>query len=125
MTNNKSKFMAIILMSFVFVITPSVFSLEGAGNAGEYFIAGISTKEDIGGVEISTNGAFNTSDAVNIIFENYNNFIVSVIFEYETGGVGGARQTGAIVLKPNEKKTTTTQYWKPGNFKLIVRKTKT
>ena len=92
-----------------------------------YRINGICTTEDLGGVEVS-NGEY-MGDMCHLIFENYNSFIVSVIFEitvtsYVHPNYVEEKQTGTIVLKPNEKKETHNSYCKPRDFKLIARKLK-
>ena len=92
------------------------------GNDCAYRISGICTTEDIGGVEVSkkTHPNPNYKGYVSyLVFENYNNFTVTVIFEYETEGV---KKTGTIVLKANETKETNDSYWQPSNLKLIARR---
>lgn len=110
-------------MVLTFVITPSIFALDGEGNDGEYFISGISTREDIGGVEISRT-VYGSSNYYYLVFENYNNFIVTIIFEYTPSGTG-EKHTGTIVLRANEKKQTPNYYFNPISFKMIVRKLST
>jgi len=83
-----------------------------------YRISGICTTEDIGGVEISR-GDGGGGGNYYLSFENYNNFTVSVIFEYVSAG---DKKTGTIVLKANEKKKTNDFYYYPTDFKLIARK---
>lgn len=83
-----------------------------------YRIAGICTTEDAGGVEISKDCLYASNYAF-LVFENYNSFAVSVIFEYVEYG---NKKTGTIILKANEKKKTTDTYYIPSDFKLIARK---
>lgn len=85
-----------------------------------YYINGIPSSQDIGGVEVSRSNW--NSTASKIRFENYNNFPVSVIFEVTTGGNENIKQTGTIVLQGNEKKDTRDYYDAPCNFKLISRR---
>ncbi|MCL2209756.1 MAG: hypothetical protein FWB89_06330 [Treponema sp.] len=90
-----------------------------------YRINGISTAEDIGGVEVSRGtmtGRSNFSQRYyfNLAFENFNSFPVTVIFEITTWQ--GNKQTGTIVLRPNEKRETLNDYFHPESFVLIVRK---
>ena len=84
-----------------------------------YRISGICTTEDIGGVEVAR-GSNDYSSFYRLVFENYNSFVVSVIFEVEV--YSGDKYTGTIVLKANEKKETKDSYNVPKNFKLIARK---
>ena len=91
-----------------------------------YRINGISTAEDIGGVEV-TKANMTRNEFYHIALENYNNFPVSVIFQSEVTTYDGRNQgrrteTGTMVLRPGEKKETQDVYWNPGNFVLIVRK---
>jgi len=88
-------------------------------NNSEYRISGISTTEDVGGVEIFRSDC-DEGNWCKLEFENYNNFSVSVIFEYAT--MRGNIKTGTIVLKANEKKKTNDTYPFPTDFKLIARK---
>lgn len=87
-----------------------------------YYINGISTRDDVGGVEIArgklTQHRF--SDAYLLSFRNYNNFPVSVIYELDDASRGTT--TGTIVLNAGETKSSNESYRDPGNFKLIARK---
>ena len=84
-----------------------------------YRIHGICTSQDIGGVEVSFrgNGFWNV-----LVFENFNNFAVTVIFEIKRPNDS---QTGTIVLRPNERRQTQNEFnFNPANtsFVLIVRR---
>lgn len=72
--------------------------------SNEYFINGISTREDIGGVEVSTeNGEsyiYHTDHLV--CFENYRDFPVTVIYELFSGST--LKASGSCVLKAGERK---------------------
>ena len=84
-----------------------------------YRINGISTAEDIGGVEISYRGIGSRNF---LIFENFNDFPVSVIFEVKRPN---GSQTGTVVLRPNEIRETRNEFvFNPINtsFVLIVRR---
>jgi hypothetical protein len=90
----------------------------GQSTNAEYKINGVSTKEDIGGVEA-------THNYPNLIFENYNNFTVTVIFEaFTTARSNPDHYVGTIVLRANEKKVlpNTTVYGTLIRIVLIVRK---
>jgi hypothetical protein len=116
MKNGKILFLGILVMVLVFAFVPSVFAQT---DGGEYFIAGISTREDIGGVEVSSQYS---NSYYRLIFENYNNFPVSVIFEFSDNVQN--RQTGTIVLRAGEKKEASgiINGRPQRDFKLIVRK---
>lgn len=68
---------------------------------GQYYINGISTREDIGGVQMSrgTNRDWNT---YHLKFTNYNNFMVPVIYEFEDEKRD--QETDNIVLMADETK---------------------
>ena len=92
-----------------------------------YRINGVSTAEDIGGVEVSigrrtAQGAYGSD--YKLVFENYNNFTVTVIFEVEILETGNIKEkrTGTIVLRANEKKETSDSYYRTQQFVLIVRR---
>lgn len=121
MKDNKILFIVLFSIIFGFVFNLSVFSQNQ--NTGEYFINGISTKEDLGGVEVfPKEGYAATNSTTSLVFENHNTFPVTVIFEFESGGVGGTKQTGTVVLKTGEKKEIPNRFNAPTNYKLIVRK---
>jgi len=101
------------------VIQTNEISKSKKTNYCAYRIGGICTTEDIGGVEVAR-GSNSSGDYYHLVFENYNSFIVTVIFEVQTEY--GNKKTGTIVLKPDERKETQDIYWSPSNFKLIVRK---
>lgn len=78
-----------------------------------YFINGISTKEDIGGVDVEfVDDPKNYYANKYLKFTNYHNFPVSIIFEVEDYQRGGyyEKVTGSITLRANETKTTPNPY---------------
>ncbi|MCL1850274.1 MAG: hypothetical protein FWF70_02545 [Bacteroidetes bacterium] len=87
-----------------------------------YITEFLNIPEDLGGVEVSACSVNKrgTDSWCNLKFENYNNFTVSVIYEFDTDG--DMKKTGVIVLRANEKKKTNESYFRPNNFKLIARK---
>lgn len=93
-----------------------------AADDKQYYINGISTKEDVGGVEMSR-GKYYGNHQYHLEFTNYNNFMVSVIYELEDGGRG--QVTGNIILKAGETKESTDLYIQPINFKVIARQMNT
>lgn len=86
----------------------------------QYYINGISTQEDIGGVEVSRESVSSYSSYYNLIFENYNDFSVSVMYQVTDCDDGDV--TGTIILKAGETKGTGDVYCKPSDYKLIVRR---
>ncbi len=92
---------------------------SSASDDKQYYINGISTKEDVGGVEMSRGERY-TGSLYFLHFTNYNNFMVSVIYEFEDNARGLI--TGNIVLKAGEKKQSADYYLQPANFKVIARK---
>ncbi len=90
--------------------------------SGEIYINGISSKEDIGGVEISR-GKYRGYKSYDLYFTNYNSFMVSVVYSlhaYMDGSL--VEMTGSIVLQPNESKFTRDSYAEPHDFRLIARR---
>lgn len=86
-------------------------SVSHDGN--EYYINGISTREDIGGVDVEfVDDPENYYANKYLKFTNYHNFPVSVIFEVEDYQRGGyyEKVTGRITLRANETKTTPNPY---------------
>jgi hypothetical protein len=84
-----------VLVLLMAVVTGTAF---GQSNNTEYKINGVSTSEDIGGVEA-------THRYPDLIFENFNNFTVTVIFEaFTTARSNPNHYVGTIVLRANEKK---------------------
>jgi hypothetical protein len=97
-------------------------SVSNSGNETEdylYRINGISTEEDIGGVEVSR-GRYHDNNRYYLSFANYNNFSVSVIYEVETSDI--RKLTGTLVLRPYEKKESNDTFFQPESFVLISRK---
>jgi len=114
MNSRKVFILAVILMNFCLLC----FGQTSSEKSNEYFINGISTREDIGGVEVST--VWGAPGFARLEFENYNNFVVTVIFEITQ--TNGRKITGTIVLKAYEKKKSNDSYAEPVSFTLIVRK---
>lgn len=86
-------------------------SVSRDGN--EYFINGISTREDIGGVDVEfVDDPENYYANKYLRFTNYHNFPVTVIFEVEDYQRGGyyEKVTGRISLRADETKTTPNPY---------------
>ena len=82
-------------------------------NSNEYFINGISTSQDIGGVDVEfIDDPENYYANKYLRFTNYHNFPVTVIFEVEDYQRGGSykKVTGRITLRANETKTTPNPY---------------
>lgn len=93
---------------------------SSASDDKQYYINGISTKEDVGGVEMSRGSSSGTVGYWHLKFTNYNNFVVSVIYEVEDYNRGVV--TGNIVLMAGETKESIDAYSRPSNFKVIARK---
>jgi len=92
----KRNFLFLGMLALLLVVMTGI--AFGQSNDTEYKINGVSTKEDIGGVEA-------THKYPDLIFENFNNFTVTVIFEaFTTARSNPDHYVGTIVLKANEKK---------------------
>ncbi|MDR2971920.1 MAG: hypothetical protein LBU83_08340 [Bacteroidales bacterium] len=76
---------------------------ENTDGSKYYWINGISSKEDIGGVDVETTRFVNYYAYTKIVFTNYNSSNVTVY--YEIKNANGATLSGSKVLKPNESKT--------------------
>ena len=89
-----------------------------------YVINGVSSKEDIGGVECNALKPQTAQAAQIIKFTNYNNFNVSVLYKLEVIDTTGtiSHKTGTIVLGNGEAKTIEIKYPTLGDIKLITRK---
>ncbi|MCL2327401.1 MAG: hypothetical protein FWC39_02680 [Bacteroidetes bacterium] len=72
---------------------------ENANDSKYYWINGISSKEDIGGVDVETT---KLSNGTKIVFTNYNTSTVTVY--YKIKNANNEILTGNRVLKPNEAK---------------------
>ena len=90
------------------------------GDGGAYYINGISTREDIGGVEVSVGDQRNYG-VYFVKFKNYNNIPVSVIYQLEAGMNERKKVSGTIILQAGEEKQTGQWYYDPNNYVLIVR----
>jgi uncharacterized protein YunC (DUF1805 family) len=108
------------------VIQTNEVSKSATNDDCAYRINGICTTEDLGGVEISkvTGTADNCgSSYYKLSFENYNDFVVSVIYEYSNSTEENFKRTGTIILKAHEKKVTECLH-RPESIKSIARKLK-
>lgn len=94
-----------------------------AADNRQYYINGISTQEDVGGVEMSRGAYRGYGHEYYLKFTNYNNFMASVIYEFED--IERGQVTGNIVLKPGETKQSSDSYKSPVNFKVITRQMNT
>ena len=91
--------------------------------SSEIFINGISSKEDIGGVEANIIPTHPGSPFGNLQFKNYNDFPVSINYEVSAYHENIPTQlTGAIVLQAGETKSSATTYYRPESVKLISRR---
>ena len=87
----------------------------------EYYINGISTSKDIGGVDVEFIYTYSGSEYY-LKFTNYNSSAVTVLFEVKDSD--GKKTTGTIILKGYETKQTPNQYEVSHNkyIAMIVRK---
>lgn len=89
---------------------------------GEIFINGISSKEDVGGVEVSK-GKYRGNGRTDLLFKNYNKFPVSVVFIVHSDNNGNiSESTGSIVLSPGQSKFSRDTYVGAHDFRIIARK---
>lgn len=122
----KTFFIGLFFLSYMGLSAQNVFVQTQTNNAssqqtqdGTFSINGISSREDIGGVEITRERIARYTSNYRLVFENYNNVDVTVLYQvhdYRDGNV-----TGSVVLRAGEKKALPVEYIEPTDFKLIVR----
>lgn len=94
-----------------------------------FYIQGISSAENIGGVDVETVGSgdpYGNPYMKTIFFTNYRDFPVTVLFQFTKWHPDSSRYPeyieGSITLKANETKQWGGRVNYPHNFKLIVRR---
>ena len=108
------------------VIQSNTTTPQSSVNNNQYYINGISTREDIGGVEVvfeaGSSSQYSGFSYYNLIFTNYHNFPVSVIYELPRGYTG--KTYGTIILNANETKKSQSYKleWRDKSIIMIVRK---
>ena len=137
MKNNKIKRMLAIVLFVAFAST--VFAQAVKDKTTDFTINGISSKEDIGGVEVSLvdTGRVHTFTynewtslsfpLYRVAFENYNDFTVTLTYEFDTDQ--GIKKSGTMFLRAGESKQIGEDYYHDNgmsdvihNLKMIVRK---
>lgn len=93
----------------------------------EYYINGISTAQDIGGVDVAfikdQNGDWTGSPEKPdyhdyfLSFTNYHDFTVTILFEVTEGS---RKTTGTITVPKGITKRTPNSYWLNGNFNIVT-----
>lgn len=122
----KTFFIGLLFLSYMGVPAQNVIVQTQTNNAsqqtqdGTFSINGISSREDIGGVEITREQLMPGLPTYHLVFENYNNVDVTVLYQVHDDRNGNV--TGSVVLKAGEKKTLPVEYIMPTDFKLIVRR---
>lgn len=103
-------------------------STSQSTNNNAYYIQGIPSTENIGGVDVTTQGnndPYGNPYLYYVNFKNYRNFPVTVLFEFTYGHPkaedGPFLYEGSITLDAGETKTLSRRYNSPRNFKMIVR----
>lgn len=90
--------------------------------SGKYYINGVSSSEDVGGVEVYAISEGN-SKTRRLKFTNFNDFNVSVLYEvFLSNSSSNNKKTSTIVLEAGESKITNTYYNSNDDFRLIVRR---
>lgn len=113
-----------LMLSNTFLFSQSQMWIISNQSINVYFINGVSSKEDIGGVECNALNPKNNSEYQKLKFTNYNDFNVSVLYKVEILEAGGriAYKTGTIVLERGETKTMQLKFQTLGDIRLISRK---
>lgn len=101
------------------VIQSNTAPTQQSVDSNQYYINGISTREDIGGVQIER-GEFVYTWHYKVKLTNYNNFPVSVIYQFEHGNK--QVETRTMVLGAYSDKETETCFENPYKFVVIARK---
>jgi hypothetical protein len=122
----------LIFLIFLIFLLFSVycFAQPGQSKPGERFIDRIGVNDDIGGVvfskvEIKPNipDAFVPSTGIYaIVFRNNNNFPVTVLYEFVSGGENPQKGNSTIVLNANETKQTQEIFYTQFSVVLIVKR---
>ena len=88
----------------------------------QYYINGISTREDIGGVEIGR-GKDCGNGFYLVKLTNYNDFTVTVLFEFSHSSYQNEKiEKRTMVLRAGETKETEKSYYDPREYVIITRK---
>lgn len=118
----KKIFYLVLFLCFTNVVCAQNIIIQQNNNSGSnttsnhdngYYINGISTSQDIGGVDVEfVDDPENYYANKYLKFTNYHNFPVTVIFEVEDYQRGGSYEkvTGRITLRANETKQTPNPY---------------
>lgn len=117
------------LLSSILLFTYVLYSQTQIGigvnqNINVFFINGVSSINDIGGVECNALAPQNNSEFQKLKFTNYNDFNVSVLYKVEVKEFSGriSYKTGTIVLEPGETKTLLLKFQTLGDIKIITQK---
>jgi|GEM_PF-1758455 len=94
-------------------------------NSKVFYIQGIPSTENIGGVDVYTEGnpdPYGNPYMRTVYFENYRNIPVTVLYVFTVGRGGNEEEReGSITLGPKKTKSLDRRYNSPKDFKLIVR----
>lgn len=89
-----------------------------------FYLQGISSTENIGGVDVETEGnsdPYGNPYMNSVKFKNYRNFAVTVLYKFLIGRSREEYREGSITLGPGETKYLSKRYNTPRDFKMIVR----
>ena len=98
-------------------------------NDNAFYIQGVSSAENIGGVDVEivgNNDPYGNPYLKRVFFKNYRDYPVTVLFQYTKWHPNSSNYPeyleGSITLGANEKKSYGGWINYPHNFKLIVRR---
>lgn len=92
-------------------------------NTNVFIINGVSSRDDIGGVECNALAPQSNDASYKLKFINYNNFNVSVLYEVEVIDYNyTSYKTGTITLNKGESKTISLMKSPLGDIRIISRK---
>lgn len=104
--NMKKLFIVAVMTLFGFcahaqqtVILQNSQNQKETSTSNEFYINGISSRDDVGGVEASVYIENDYLKSCYVYIKNYNNFLVTVLYM-----AGKDKITGSMVLKPGEEK---------------------
>ncbi len=111
------------------VVIQSSNGSSSSSQDNSYYIQGISSRENIGGVDVSflTSGdPYGNPYLRRVVFKNYRDYPVTVLYEFTYGHPQGStpnmKEEGSITLDAKEQKSLSRMYNSARSMKMIVRK---
>lgn len=119
----------LLFIAGLFMFPMMAFSEPNYNTSEEYYIQGVSSSQDIGGVEAYTKGnedPYGNPYLRRVCFKNYRDYAVQVYFEFTYGHPDSGKPSlyyeGSIILGAGETKCIEKRYNSARNIKMIVRR---